>query len=116
MKNSWTRRGASKFNNKSIKELFCSDEIAPIMNAAQMDFPLNKEEVMKGAVKLTNSKSSGKYGIYPKLLKHAPEEYCKKISNILNNMARTEEYPLQLKSGILPLLAVNPPKMTSTSM
>ena len=93
-----------------FKELFFSDEIAPVINRAEMDPPFDKEEVAKAATKLKNKKSCGKDGIYAKLLKYSPEEAHKQIANMLNSMARTGEYPIEIKSGILTPLAKLPQK------
>ena len=61
----------------------------------------DKEEVEKAAAKPKNNKSFGKDGIYVEFLKYTPEEAHRKISNMLNNMARTGEYPIEIKSTIL---------------
>ena len=92
-----------------FKELFYSDEIAPIINLAEIDPPFDKEEVVKATAKLKNNKSCGKEGSYAELLKYAPEEAHKKIAKMLSNMACTGEYPIEIKCGMLTPLA-KPPK------
>ena len=65
-----------------------------------MNPPFDKEEVEKAAAKPENNKSFGKDGIYVELLKYTPEKAHRKISNMLNNMACTEEYPIETKSSL----------------
>ena len=75
-----------------FKELFSSDESAPTINPTEMESLFDKEEVVKAAAKLKNNKSCGKDGIYAELLKYAPGEAQRQISNMLKNMTHTEEY------------------------
>ena len=98
-----------KLITEFFRELFSSDEIPPTINPAEMNPPFSKEEVKKATSKLKNNKSCGKDGINAELLKYAPEEAHKQIAMMLNKIARTGEYPQEIKSGILTPLA-KPPK------
>ena len=71
-----------------------------------MDPPSDKEEVTKAAAKLKNNKIFGKDSIYAVLLKYA----ARQSASVLKNMVHTEEYPIEIKSGILTPLAKNPQK------
>ena len=85
-----SEEGQVNLMTEFFKELFSSNEIAPIFNPAEMDPQFNKEEVAKAATKLTK-KSCRKDGLYAKLLKYATEETHKQIANMRKNMARTGE-------------------------
>ena len=76
-----------------------------------MDPPSDKEEVTKAAAKLKNNKIFGKDSIYAVLLKYAPRQ----TASVPKNMVHTEEYPVEIKSGILTPLAKTPQKDVNTN-
>ena len=71
-----------------------------------MEPPSDKEEVTKAAAKLKNNKIFRKDSIYAVLLKYAPRQ----SSSVLKDVVHTEEYPIEIKSGILTPLAKTPKK------
>ena len=66
-----------------------------------MTKPFTKEEV-KSAVKcLKNNKSPGPDEITAEQLKHSPDIVFEKMADIYNHVAKTGNYPEELKLGIL---------------
>ena len=67
----------------------------------EMVRPFTQEEIRNGIRSLRNNKSAGKDNICAELLKYSPEVIHSRIADIFNSIARSGEYPEELKGGIL---------------
>ena len=67
----------------------------------EMSEPFTAEEVKKAVTSLSNNKSAGSDQLKAELLKHSPEEIFIEIAAILNEIARTGNFPKEVKEGIL---------------
>ena len=73
------------------------DEIKP----TEMRNPFDEEEVEEAIKSLKNNKSAGIDEIHAEQLKYGPNIINKHIADILNDIAKTGEYPAEIKQGIL---------------
>ena len=79
-----------------------------------MTTPFSAQGVREAIETLTNNKSPGCDDINGELLNYGPEEINQEIADILNKMAGTEQFPTEIKDGILiplpkPLKKAGPP-------
>ena len=73
------------------------EEIKP----TEMNTPFDEEEVAEAVNSLKNNKSAGIDDIHAEQLKYGPDIINKYIAEILNDIAKTGDYPEELKHGIL---------------
>ena len=66
----------------------------------EMLTPFTQEDIIKTIRSLRNKKSAGTDNICAELLKYSPEVIHSRIAEIFNNIARSGEYPEELKEGI----------------
>ena len=62
---------------------------------------ITTEEVSKAVTKMSNNKAPGKDNINVELIKYAPKEVHKEISNMLNDSCKKNDNDLKLGTGIL---------------
>ncbi len=67
----------------------------------EMTTPFTGIEITKAIASLKNNKSAGCDNIKAELLKYSSRDIHEGIAATLNNMARTGEYPIEVKTGIL---------------
>ena len=67
----------------------------------EMVRPYTQEEIKNDIRSLRNNKSAGTDNICAELLKYSPEVIHSRIAEIFNSIARSGEYPEELKEGIL---------------
>ena len=67
----------------------------------EMVRPFTQEEIKNAIRSLRNNKSAGTDNICAELLKYSPEVIHSRITEIFNSLARSGEYPEELKEGIL---------------
>ena len=79
--------------------------------------PFTQEEIKKATRSLQNNKSTGTARICAELLKYSPDGMYSRIAQIFNNIARSGEYPEELKQGILlPILKSRKPQGQSANL
>ena len=66
-----------------------------------MNKPFTASEVQKAIKSIKNNKSAGCDDVKAELLKHAPHQINECIAKLLNHMAKTGDYPEEIKKGIL---------------
>ena len=81
-------------DNKTVKKI----EATPMRN------PFITEEVHKAIGELKNNKSAGIDNIKAEMLKHAPEIIAHEIASILNETAKTGNYPSEIVEGVITAL------------
>jgi len=82
------------FNDENQTKM---DEIKP----TEMSIPFEEEEIADAIKSLKNNKSAGIDEIHAEQLKYGPDIINKNIAEILNDVAKTGDYPEELKHGIL---------------
>ena len=115
-----TREGKTSNDDEAIKivttffeKTFNAENQKPIprLTPTEMVNPFTDAEVEKAIKSLKNNKSTGCDNISAEQLKHGPYIINKHIADILNNIAKTGEYPIEMKKGILiPLPKPGKPK------
>ena len=76
-------------------------EALPDIEPAAMETPFSKDEIRKAVKSLKDGKSAGYDRLKAEQLKHGPDIVLEHIADILNHVARTGEFPEDLKKGIL---------------
>ena len=71
------------------------------VSPCEMKTPFSSDEIEIAIQKLKNNKSVGIDDIKAEELKHSPPEVSAHIADIFNEMAKTGEYPIEIKRGIL---------------
>ena len=66
-----------------------------------MNPPFTTDEILKSINKLKNNKAAGSDNLIGEQLKYGPRIIATIISEILNTMAETGEYPKEITTGIL---------------
>lgn len=86
-----------------FKDQFSSQEMEDFNNIkpTEMKIPFSVTEIAEAIKKLKNNKSSGPDEISSELLKHSPVVVYEKIAEIFNDMAKTGEFPKEIKEGLL---------------
>ena len=86
-----------------FNKIFHQDNEAeiPDIKPCKMKKPFTEKEITSAIKSLKNNKSAGCDEIRAELLKHSPSEIHKNIAQLLNNIAKTGEYPQEVKRGIL---------------
>ena len=86
-----------------FNEMFCvqNTEALPDIEPAAMETPFSKDEIRKAVKSLKDGKSAGYDGLKAEQLKHRPDIVLEHIADILNHVARTGEFPEDLKKGVL---------------
>ena len=74
-----------------------NEEEIPIIEPCEMKIPFTEKEIAKAVKSLKNNKSAGCDEIKAELIKHCPSEIHKAIAELLNNVAKTGEYPTEIK-------------------
>ena len=85
---------------KSVFHIDTEKEI-PEIHPQEMETPFTAGEVEKAVNSLKNNKSPGCDNIKAELIKHSPPVIHQGIANLLNHMAKSGEYPREVKTGIL---------------
>ena len=84
-----------------FKKQFCTNtEPLPNITPSEMKEPFTKEEVQKAIKSLKNNRSAGSDNIKAELLKYGPDEINQEIATILNDTAKSGQYPKELTQGI----------------
>ena len=105
-----TNEGALTENEKEQTQLisqhfkqqfFKNQEIIPTIPPTPVTKPFAKEEIKNTIKYLKNNKSKGNDGVKSELLKHAPEIVYTEIAEILNETAKSGDFPKELTQGIL---------------
>ena len=89
----------SNFFEKTFKSE--GAEEIPITPPKEMKTPFTGDEVKKAVKSLKNNKSPGADNLKAELIKYGPSVLNDRIAEIYNDMARTGEYPIEVKEGIL---------------
>ena len=89
-----TQHFEKTFNNEDATKV-------PHIEPTKMKNPFTPQEVGKAIKKLKNNKSTGVDNISAEQLKYGPDIVNSYISDILNEVAETGEYPKELDTGIL---------------
>ena len=86
-----------------FENFFSDKDYEEITNIPPMEMrtPFTDTEVKKAINKLKNGKSVGIDNIKAEQLKYGPHEVAHTIAEIINDMAKTGEYPREIKHGIL---------------
>ena len=85
-----------------FKSVFQSDNITPIphIKPQELDNSFNADEIAKAVKSLKNNKSAGCDEIRSEQIKYAPCTF-QYIADILNDVAKTGNYPVELTNGLL---------------
>ena len=94
---------------KFFKDLFTSNERSIPISASKIVPPFTTEEVQLASKKLKNSKAIGPAEVHAEFLKYGTNKLYSTISNLLNHISETGDYPKDLRLGILKPIA-KPPK------
>jgi exonuclease III len=88
---------------KHFREVFHIDteKEMPEIKPTEMKKPFTEEEVSKAVKSLKNNKSAGCDQLKAELVKHGPPTIHQGIAILLNHMAKTGDYPKEIKTGIL---------------
>ena len=84
------------FNKSNVNNLKSFDK-----PAQSLKNKITTEEITKAVTKMSNNKAPGKDNINVELIKYAPIETHKEISNILNSIFENNDTSLNLGTGIL---------------
>ena len=86
-----------------FKNIFCVDgeEEIPPVEPCEMQTPFSETEIAKAVKSLKNNKSPGCDDIRAELIKHSPTEIHQGIADLLNEVARSGDYPSEIGKGIL---------------
>ena len=98
---------------KYFKTMFQTDtqDKIPEPEKQPMTKPFTTKEITDAIKTLKNNKSAGNDNIYAEQLKYGPKELHTEITNLLNEIAATGEYPSEIKHGLLiPLQKPGKPK------
>ena len=63
--------------------------------------PLTWKEIYEASLKLNNNKGPDNNGLQAEHIKYAPKCVHQDIANLLNEVAETEIYPIELKHGLI---------------
>ena len=66
-----------------------------------MNTPFTAKEIEIAVRAMKNNKSPGIDNIQTELIKHGPTEINDRIAELLNNIAKTGNFPTEIKEGIL---------------
>ena len=89
--------------SKFFEQMFYKDEeedrekIPP----KEMNTPFTPKEIELAVRAMKNNKSPGVNNIQTELIKHGPTEINDRIAELLNNIAKTGNFPTEIKEGIL---------------
>ena len=88
---------------KHFEKMFTMEtkEVLPTIPPCEMKKPFTGVEIQKAAESLKNRKSVGDDNLDAEFVKYGPPEIHEGVAKLLNEMARTGEYPEQIKQGIL---------------
>ena len=78
-----------------------NEEKMPHIPPAEMKIPFTEREIRTAAISLKNNKSPGIDNLNSELIKYGPTEIYQDIAELINTIARTGEYPSEIKEGIL---------------
>ena len=87
-----------------FKNIFTAVTVADeptIIKPAEMRTPFTPEEIEKASKSMKNQKSVGEDELHAEYVKYGPPEIHNGIATLLNTIARTGKYPVEIKSGIL---------------
>ena len=86
-----------------FKQMFSKENQAEMseIKPTEMNIPFDEEEVAEAIDSLKNNKSAGVDEIYAEQIKYGPSIINKHIADLLNDIAKSGEYPSELKHGIL---------------
>ena len=68
---------------------------------AKMKIPFKEEEIKRAVKSLRNNRSPGIDDITAEHLKNGPDIVCDKIAKLLNHVAATGDFPMELNCGKL---------------
>jgi Reverse transcriptase (RNA-dependent DNA polymerase) len=86
-----------------FKDIFVAQDSTSVVNIypVEMSIPFTPDEVKCAVNKIKNNKSAGSDCIQAEQIKHGPKILFTHISNIFNNIAKTGDFPSEIKKGIL---------------
>ena len=102
-----------KILTNHFRKTFQNESAIPIseIKPCSMNQPFNAKEVENAVTSMSNNKSAGCDNVKCELLKYGDKIIFEGIAEILNSIAKTGQYPAEIKKGILvPLPKPGKPK------